>query len=141
MDYHSFRFFLKGMDSWVDRMHSLTVRLNRSISGTCSFLDTQFRDIPRSAISACRGSKSLSACMSGFLKLRCRYSLWICLIPSSMLFFLFLIILPVANIMCQDMVLRKPMPLMCMKPHHRVNFLYLSRIPLGKFGTMIGYTC
>ena len=51
---------LKGMDAREDWMRSLMVRLNRSISGTCYFLDTQFRDMPRSTISAHSGSNSLS---------------------------------------------------------------------------------
>ena len=80
--------------------------------------------------------------MSVILKPCCRYSLWDCLIPSSLLFmFRFLITIYVANIMCQYMVSRKTMPLMCMGSHHRVNLLYLSNIPLGKFGTMIVSTC
>ena len=70
-----------------------------------------------------------------------RYSLWTCLIPSEMFFiFIVLIIIPVENIMCQDMVFRNPILLMCMGSHHRVAFLYLSRIPLGTFCIMIGST-
>ena len=53
----------------------------------------------------------------------------------------FLIILPVENIMFQDIVFRKPMPLLCRRSQHRVTFLYLSSIPLGVFVTMIGSTC
>ena len=64
------------------------------------------------------------------------------LIPYSLFFtFLLLIMLSVENIMCQDIVLRKPIPLMCIRSQHRVTSLYLSRIPLGKFGTMIVSTC
>ena len=46
--------------------------------------------------------------------------------------FLVLIILPVANIMCRDRVLRKPIPLMCMRSQHMVTSLYLPRMILGK---------
>ena len=45
MNYHSFRDFLKGINSWADRTHFLAVQLNRSISGKCQFLDAQFRGI------------------------------------------------------------------------------------------------
>ena len=133
---------LKGIAARADRTHSLTVQFNFSISSTCSFFDAKFRNIPRSAIYNFRGSNSLSACICVILKPRFRYSLWTCLIPSQMFFiFRFLIILPVANIMCQDMVFRKKIPLMCMRSQHRGIFLYLSRMPLGKFGIMIGSTC
>ena len=130
------------MTAQADQTRSLAVWFNRSISGTCSFLDAQFRGMPISAIYAHRGSNSLSACLRVVLKTSFSYSLLTCLIPYSMFFtFLFLIILPVANIMCQDMVFRNPIPLMCMRSQHRVNFLYLSRMLLCKFGTMIGSTC
>ena len=55
--------------------------------------------------------------------------------------FRFLIIIPVENKICQDMVLMNPMPLMCMRYQHKVKFFYLSRMPLGKFVTSIGSTC
>ena len=72
------------------------------------------------------------------LKVLYRYRFLTCLIPSSMLFtFIFLIILTISNITCQDMVLSNTMPLMCMRSQHRATFLYLSRTPLGKFGNMI----
>ena len=51
------------------------------------------------------------------------------------------IMLTVENKNFWDVVFRKPTPLMCMRSHHRVKLLYLSRITLGKFGTMIGFTC
>ena len=121
--------------------NSLTVRLNCSISGTCSFLDAKFRDMPISFISARSGSNLISVCIHVFLKTCCRYSLLNYLILSSMFFtFLFLIILTVVKIICRDILFRKPMPFMCMRSHHRVTFLYLSRMPLGGFGTMIGST-
>ena len=86
-------------------MHSLTFRLNCSISGTCYFLGAQFRDMPMSAISAHSSSNSLSACIRVILEPHYRYSLLTCLIPSSIFFiFLFLIIIPVANIIYQDIV-------------------------------------
>ena len=98
--------------------------------------------MPRSAISACRGSNLLSACMRVFLKSCFRYSLWTCLIPYLVFFiFRFLIILPVTNIMCQDMVFGKPMVLMCMRSQHSLSFLYLPRMPLGVLGNMTGSTC
>ena len=60
---------------------------------------------------------------------------------SNVFTFWFLIIISVAKIMCQDMVFRNLMLFMFMKSQKRVNVLYISKIPLGKFGTMIGYTC
>ena len=46
--------------------------------------------------------------------------------------FRFLIILSVENIMCQGIVLRKPISFMCMRQYHRMTFLYLSRMPWGE---------
>ena len=90
---------LKIMDAQADQTRSLTVRLNFSISGRCSFLDAQFINMPRSEVSARSGSNSLSECIRVVFKPCFRYILLTYLIPSSMLFnFLFLIILPVANI-------------------------------------------
>ena len=121
---------------------SLTFLLNCSILGTCFFLNVQFREMPRLAISAHCGSNSLSACLRVIFKPRCRYICFTCLVPSSTLFtFRFLIILTVLNIIFRDMVCRNLIPLVWMRSHHRVTFLYLSRIPLYKFDTMIGYTC
>ena len=95
--------------------------------------------MPRSEIYARSGSNSLSACMRVILKPRYSYSLLTCLIPSSMFFnFRFLIIINMENIMCWDMVFRNTMSLTWMSSHHRVTFLYPSRIPLWTFGTMIG---
>ena len=37
---------LKGIDSWAEWTRSFTFQLNCSISGACSFLDAQFRDLP-----------------------------------------------------------------------------------------------
>ena len=72
----------------------------------------------------------------------CRYSLLIYLDPSSMLFtFRFLSILHVENIMRWNMVSMKKMPLMCMRSHHRMTLLYLSRMTLADFGTKIYSTC
>ena len=123
---------LKGLATWEDQTRYLMVQLNISISGTCSFLDAHFRDIPRSAISARSGPNALSFYICVVLKPHCRHILLTCLIKSSMFFeFLFWIILPVANIMCRGIVFRKPIPLMYMRSHHRLKFLYLSRIPLG----------
>ena len=116
--------------SWV-----YFIRLNHPISGKCSFLDAQFRDIPRSIISAHRGSKLLVACIHMILRPRWRYSLWTYLITLSMFFsFPFLTILPVANIMRWDMVFRNPIPFMCMRSQHRVTFfcIYQGR-PWGRF--------
>ena len=99
--------FFKGMDAWEDRTHSLTFQLNFSISGTCYFLDAQFRDMPMSAISAHSSPNSLSACIRVILEPHYRYSLLTCLIPSSIFFiFLFLIMLPVEKIMYQGVVFR-----------------------------------
>ena len=130
---------LKGLATWEDQTRYLMVQLNLSISGTCSFLDVHFRDIPRSAISARSGPNALSVYICVVLKPHCRYILLTCLIPYSMFFtFWLLIIIPVVNITCRDMVSRKPIPLMCIRSHHRVTLLYLSSIPLGEFGTIIG---
>ena len=133
---------LKGISDWLDWKYYLTVLFYSSISYICPFLDVQFMDIPRSAISISRGSNYLSSCICVILKPCCRYSLLKCLIPSSVLFTIrFLIILHVANIMFQYVVFRKPGPLMCMMSQNRVNFLYILRMPLGEFDTMIGSTC
>ena len=133
---------LKVMAAWTDRTFSLVVWLNHSISGTCYFLDGKFREMPRSSISACSGSNYLSSCKHVILKPCCRYSLLTCLIKSSMFFtFLFLIIIPVANIMCWDIMFRNTIPLMCMRSQHRENLFHLSWMTLGTFGTMIGSTC
>ena len=63
---------LKGMAAWAYWTSFLKILLHRSISGTCSFLDAQFRYIPRSTISNCRCSNSLSERMRVILKPRCR---------------------------------------------------------------------
>ena len=52
----------------------------------------------------------------------------------------FLVILPMENIICWDMLFSNKMQLMFMSSHHRVIFLYLSKMHLGTFGTMIGST-
>ena len=132
---------LKVRDYQGDRTRSLTVQLNCSIPGKCSFLDTQFRDMPISAIFARSSSNFLSSCICMILKPCCRYILLTCLIPSSMSFtFQFLIILTVGNIMCWNMAFSNLMTLMVIRSHYRVNFLYISRITLGGFFTMIGST-
>ena len=107
---------LKGMADWEDQALSLTVQLNRSISGTCSSLGAQFSYMQRSAISSCRGSNSLSSCIRVIWKPRFSYSLLAYLIPSLIFFtFRFLIILPVSKIICRYIVFRNPIPLMCMR--------------------------
>ena len=130
------------MADGADQTRSLKFRFNSSISGKCSFLDAQVKDMERSAIYAYRGLNLISACISVILKPHFRYSLRTCLIPSSMFFaFILLIMIPVANIMCWYMVLRNPVTLMCMRSHNRVIFFYLSIITLGAFVTIIGSTC
>ena len=130
---------LNGMMTRADLTRSLTVRMKRSISGTCYFLDAQFRFMPREVISLRSGSNSKSVCMCVILKPVCRYNLCICVIPSAMCStFWFLIILPVANMMCRDMVLRKLIPLMCMRSQQMVTFLYLSWMVLV---TLVILTC
>ena len=59
----------------------------------------------------------------------------------NFLYFSILITIPVANIMCQVMVSRNPMPFMCMNSQNMVTFLYLLRMTLGRFDTMIGSAC
>ena len=39
------------------------------------------------------------------------------------------------------MMFRNPIPLTCIRSQHRVTLLYISSIPLGTFGIMIGSTC
>ena len=75
---------LNGMAARRDLTRSLTVRIKRSISGTCSFLDEQFRFIPTAVISLSSGSKYLSPFMCVILKPHCRYNLCNCVIPSAM---------------------------------------------------------
>ena len=95
-----------------------------------------------SAISSHSGLNSLLEYIWVVLKLHCSYKLLSCLIPSSIFFnFRFLIIPSIYNRMCQDIVLRNPMPLMCMISQYKVKCLHLSRIFLGKIGTTIGSTC
>ena len=47
---------LNGMVARADLTRSLTVRMKRSISGTCSFLDAKFSFMPRTVVSLCSGS-------------------------------------------------------------------------------------
>ena len=126
------------MADQADWTHSFTVRLNCSISGTCSFLDAQFKDMPISAISAPRCSDLLSSRMRVVFKPSCRYIFCTCLIISSILFIVQLLItLPVTNMMCWYMVFRKPMMLMCMRSQNRLNLCHLSRMSLGEIGTIV----
>ena len=133
---------LNGMVARADLIRSLTVRMKRSISGKCSFLYAQFRFMPRAVISLRSGSNSQSVCMCVILKPRCRYNLCTCVIPSAICStFQFLIILPVANMMCRDIEMRKQIPLMCMRSQQMVNSLYLSRMVLGAFVILMGSSC
>ena len=133
---------LNGMADRADLTRSLTVRMKRSILGTCSFLDTQLRFIPRSVTYVRSGYNSLSECMWLILKSRCRYNLCTSVIPSIMfLIFQFFTIIPVVNMMCHDMVLRKPIPVKCMSSYQMVIFFYLSRMVLGILGILTGSTC
>ena len=75
---------LNGMVARADMTRSLTVWMKPSISGTYSFLDAQFRFIPRAVIYLRSGSDSQPVCICVILKLRCRYNLCTCVIPSSM---------------------------------------------------------
>ena len=130
---------LNGMVAWTELTCSLTVWMKSSISGTCSFLDTQFWFIPRAFVSLCSGLNSQSVCICVILKPRCRYSLCTCVIPSPMFSnFQFLIILPVVNMTFPDMVLSKPIPLMFMRSHQTVTSLYLSRMVLGTLVIFMG---
>ena len=133
---------LNGMVALADLTCSLTVRMKRSISGTCYFLDAQFKFMPRPVISLRIGSNSKSVCMCVILKPCCRYNVCTCVILSAMFsIFRFLTILPVANMMCHDMVLRKPIPLMCMRSQYMVTSLYLSRMVLVTLVILTGSTC
>ena len=128
---------LKGISSWVYQTSYLAVWLNCEISSTCSILDAQFRDMKISAIYFRRGSKFLSSRIRGMQV----YLVNLFNSIFNLFIFEYLIILTMANIMCWDMVFRKPIALMCMRSHHRVTFLYLSRIPMRTFVIMIGSTC
>ena len=106
------------------------------------FLDAQFRFMPRAVMSLSSGLNSQSLCMCVILKPRCRYNLCTCVITSAMCStFRFLIILPVANMMCRYMVMRKTIPLMCMRSQQMVTSLYLSSVVLGTFVILTGSTC
>ena len=107
---------LNGMMAWTDLTRSSTIRMKHSVSGTYYFLEEQFRFMPRAVISLHGGTNSQSVCICVILKPRCRYNLCTCMIPYEMFsIFLYLIILPAANMMCRDMVLRNPSPLMCIR--------------------------
>ena len=130
------------MAALANQTCSLTFPFNFSIPGIYSFLDVQFRDMIISVISSRSSSNQLSECIRVILKPRCKCSFLDCLIPYSMPFtFQFLIIIPMVTIICQYVVFSNSIPLMCMRSHHRETFLYLSRMPLGTFSTMIGSTC
>ena len=132
---------LNGMVDRADLTRSLTVRMKRSISGTCYFLDAQFRFMPRAVISLRSGSNSQSVCMCVILKPICGYNLCTCVIPSTICStFRFLIILPVAKMMCRDRVLRNQIPLMYMRSHQMVTSLYLSRMVLETLFILTGST-
>ena len=133
---------LNGMVARADLTRSLMVRMKRSISGTCYFLGEQFRFMPREVISLRSGLNSQSVCMYVILKLRCRYNLCTCVIPSAMCStFWFLVILPVENMICCDMVFRWSIPLMCMRSQQMVTSLYLSMMVLGTMFILTGSTC
>ena len=61
---------LNGMVDRADLTRSLTVRMKRSISGTCPFLDAQFRFMPRAVIYLRSVSNSQSVCTCVILKPR-----------------------------------------------------------------------
>ena len=66
------------------------------------------------------------------MKPHCSYNLCTCVIPSAMFFiFCFLIILPVTNMMCRDMVFRKVIPFIFVRQQRMVSFFYLSGMVLG----------
>ena len=85
-------------------------------------LDAQFGFISRAVIYLRSVSNSQLACICVILKPRCRYNLCTCVIPSTMYsIFRFLIIIPVTKMMCRDMVLRKPILLICMRSQQMVT--------------------
>ena len=127
---------MKSVAFWADQTHYLMVQLNHLKLGTSYFMDTQLIVIPIAANSNRSGSNYPSSCMRVIFKPLWKYSLLIWLIHSSMFFiYQFLIILPVANRICQYMVLRNPMPSIFIRWQHGVTSLYLSRTPLRNFGT------
>ena len=119
---------LNGMVDRVDMSCYLIVRMKCSISGTCCFLDAQFRFMPGAVINLRSSSNSQSVCIYVKLKPLCMYNLCTCMVPSTMFsIFRFLIILPLANMIIRDMVLMKTITLMCMRSHQKVTQNYLSR--------------
>ena len=113
----------------LDLNRSLTVQMKRSISGRCFFLDAQFRFMPRVVIYLRSCSYSQSVCICVILKPLNMHNLCTCGISSTTFsIFRFLIILTIANMMFRDMVLRKPIPLICMREQHILTSLYLSRM-------------
>ena len=105
---------LNGVVDRADMTLSLTVRTKRSISRTRYFLDAQFRFMPIEVIYLRNGPNLQSACICVNLKPCCRYSLYTCMIsPEMFSMFWLLIILTVANMICRDMMLRTPIPLIC----------------------------
>ena len=117
---------LNGIVDWEDLTRSITIRIERSISGTYSFLDAQFRFISRAVLSLSSGSNLMSACICLILNLRCKYNLCTWVIPSEMfLIFRGLILLPVENMMCREMVLRKLITLIYMRSQKIVISLYI----------------
>ena len=126
----------------VDLTHSLRVWMKRSISGICSFLDAQFSFMPRAVISLSSGSNSQSVRICVILKSRCRYNLCTYVIPSAMFtMFRFLIIIPMLNMMCHDMLFRKLIPLICMSSHQMVTSFDLSRMVWVKPVILTVSTC
>ena len=76
------------------------------------------------------------------LKPRCRYNLCTFMILSATFsIFRFLIILPVANMMCRDMVLKKPITLLFMRSQKTVSSFYLSRMVLETLFILRVSTC
>ena len=117
------------------------VWMKRSISGPCSFLYV-LRFMPIAVISLRSVLNSQSVCICVILKPHCRYTLCTYMIPSAMFsVFRFLVIFPVANMMCRDMVSRKTILLMCMRSQQMVTSLYLSRMVWGTLFILTCSTC
>ena len=130
------------MAAWTDLTHFLTFQINFSFSGTCYFLDEQFRFIPRVVISIHSGLKLMSACIRVIPNPQCGYNLCTCMIPNAKFFiFRFLIIISAANMMFRYIVLMKPIPLMCMRSQKMVISLYLSSMFLVILVILTGSKC
>jgi hypothetical protein len=118
---------------YTPRVRSFSVRMWRSISGTCSSFATVLSSMPMSIIAARMGSNSLSTSPSCKRKPRIRYIL--CTLPMAftmLVIFRFFNTLTVPNLMCREIVTRNGTRLTyIMVSMHSVTSRYFSVIPRG----------